>query len=279
MVIPAYNAESFLEEAIRSVHAQTLPVSEIVVVADACSDKTKEIASTLGARVFEQHNRNMSATLNFAIRQTTQPWIALLDADDYWAADKIALQWQAIRNFPGAGLASCDVYTMYPHVTATTSKRELRARWTAVEKVVRKKNCYYTEQVDGGFLVRVFIATPSAIVRHDVFAEVGLFDESLLYGQTLEFFARVLARFPLVFVQQPLVYVRVHDQNHTRGMRGWPSQLSIVDRMLKNPDCYVRGAGKAHREHLKKQFLQAERTFARNQGQAERDGTPGEKLH
>lgn len=265
VVIPAHNAEAFLAEAIKSIHAQTVSVSEIIVVADDCSDRTKEIASALGAKVLEHGRQNMSVGLNLGVRASSQPWIALLDADDYWAPNKIALQWQAIKTFPKAGLIACDAYTMYPHVMASPSPGELRERWKPVEHVVNQHDCYYTEAVDGAFLVRVFIGTPTAIVRRDVFAQVGMFDEELLYGQSLEFFARVLARFPLAFVQIPLVYIRVHDRNHTREMRGWPSQVSIVERMLKNPSRYANGAGQAHREYIKKNFAQAERILARNQ--------------
>ena len=263
VVIPALNAEAFIEEAIRSAQNQTLPVAEVIVVTDDCSDRTKAIASDLGARVFEHNRRNMSVGLNLGISQSTQPWIALLDADDYWHSDKIARQWEAVENFPDVGLISCDHYVIYPHLVASASQRELRERWQNVEAVIKKGDCYYIERVDGGFLTRFFIDTPTAIVRREVFSTLGLFDESLSHFQTFEFFARVLARYPLAFIQQPLVYSRVHDQNHTREMRGWTSHLAVVDRMLKRPEQYVAGAGLAHREYLKRNFLQAERILAR----------------
>ena len=81
VVIPAHNAENFLEEAIRSVHAQTLKPSEIIVIADDCTDRTPQIAAELGATVLEQRRRNMAAGLNLGVKASTQPWIALLDAD------------------------------------------------------------------------------------------------------------------------------------------------------------------------------------------------------
>jgi glycosyltransferase involved in cell wall biosynthesis len=267
VVIPAYNAESFIEEAIRSVQLQTLQVSEIIVIADDCSDRTREIALDLGARVLEHKRRNMSAGLNLGVSISKQPWIALLDADDYWDQNKIALQWKAIETFPEVAIVSCDLYTMYPHVTATTSQRRVRERWNDVENVLRNDDVCYAERVDGGFLVRFFLGTPTVILRRDVFSSVGLFDEDLLYGQTLEFFARVLARYPLAFVERPLVYQRVHDRNHTNNFPGcWTSYLSIVDRMLRNPELYATGAGEAHREFLKRNFLQAERLSARWNG-------------
>ena len=103
VVIPAYNAESFLEGAIRSVRAQTLKVAEIIVVADDCTDRTPQIAAELGATVLEQKRRNMAAGLNVGVNASSQPWIALLDTDDFWDTDKIALQWKANDASPAVG--------------------------------------------------------------------------------------------------------------------------------------------------------------------------------
>jgi len=102
------------------------------------------------------------------------------------------------------------------------------------------------------------------LLRRDVFSIVGNFDESLIYGQTRELFARVMARFPVAFVERPLVYVRVHSANHSRNVEaGWLFYLSIIERMLKNPDMYPKGAGKALRESLKRDFHHNERVLAR----------------
>jgi len=100
--IPAYNAEKYLEEAIGSVHAQTLPVTEIIVIADDCTDRTPQIAAQLGATVLEQKRRNMAAGLNLGVSKSAQPWIAFLDADDVWDKDEIASQWKVIDAFPAA---------------------------------------------------------------------------------------------------------------------------------------------------------------------------------
>ena len=89
VVIPAYNAEKFIQQAIESVHAQTLAVTELIVVADDCSDETESIAEALGATVIKVRARNISAARNAGIGAATQKWIAFLDADDFWTADKI----------------------------------------------------------------------------------------------------------------------------------------------------------------------------------------------
>ena len=76
VVIPAHNAAEFIQQSIESVQAQTLPVVEIVVVADDCSDDTKSIAAALGATVVELKARNISAARNAGIHAATQKWIA-----------------------------------------------------------------------------------------------------------------------------------------------------------------------------------------------------------
>jgi glycosyltransferase involved in cell wall biosynthesis len=266
VVIPAYNAERFIEQSIRSVQAQTLQAAEIIVVADDCSDQTAEIAARLGAIVLEQKKRNPSAARNLGINAATQPWIAFQDADDFWDEEKLAFQWKAIEDCPDAGMISSDFHTVTDGKVTTHPKRNRVARWENFETVAVGDYCRYLEKVNGEFLTHFFLAVPSVLLRRDVFARVGLFDESLFYGQGIEFFARVLARYPLAFVERPLIYQRVHDSNHTRNIApAWSLYITIVDRMLKFPERYPKGAGEAYREQVKRNFLQAERILARRE--------------
>jgi glycosyltransferase involved in cell wall biosynthesis len=262
VVIPAYNAESFIADAIRSVHAQTLRPTEIIVIADDCTDRTPQIAAELGATVLHQKRRNMAAGLNLGISASTQPWIAFLDADDLWEKDKIALQWQAVEACPAA-IISCDLCTLFEGEVMAATERVLRERWNHVESVAIGEQCHFFERVEGEFLVYFYFQTTTVLLRRDVFASVGIFDESLIYGQTRELFARVMARFPVAFVEKPLVYQRVHSGNHTRNLEGGRiAYMSIVERMLKNPDMYPKGAGKALRERLRRDFHETERLLA-----------------
>lgn len=98
-VIPAYNAEATLERAITSAQAQTHPVDEIWIVDDGSSDATLSIAHEFAledARVTVLHRDVPSgapgAPRNLAILSTSAEWIAFLDADDEWLAEKTALQ-------------------------------------------------------------------------------------------------------------------------------------------------------------------------------------------
>lgn len=241
---------------------QTLRPTEVIVVADDCSDRTAEIAERLGVIVLKLKKRNISAARNMGINTATQPWIAFQDADDFWDSEKLSLQWQAISSCPGIGMVCSDC--LFVLDGKVIPPPEVPERWKNYETLVVGDKCRYLKNVTGEFLTRFFLPVPSVLLPREVFAGVGLFDESLTFGQALEFFARVLARYPLAYVERPLVYVRSHDGNSTRNVAAtWPAHVQMVDRMLKFPDKYPGGTGEAYRNQLKRNFLKAERVVAR----------------
>ena len=97
VVIPAYNAAAFLPRCLESVFAQTLKPHEVIVVNDGSVDNTAELAAKLGANVITRPNGGLSAARNTGIKNASSDWIALLDADDIWAPDKLERQVQRIR--------------------------------------------------------------------------------------------------------------------------------------------------------------------------------------
>lgn len=264
VVIPARNAEKFIEQAIESVHGQTLSVMELIVVADDCSDKTESIAEALDATVIKIKTRNISAARNAGVHAATQKWIAFLDADDFWKADKIECQWKAIESFPQAAVVSCDFYVLYDGATVPPSDKDLTMRRDGIAcPVIITKEGTYFPNVDGRVLRWFEIAPQAAMIRRDVFDAAGFFDESLDYLQDIEYFARALRDHSLVIIERPLVYRRLRTDSHSANSEGkWLAYVSIVDRMLRHPDQYPPLAGEQYREHLKLVFASNERAFA-----------------
>ena len=97
VVIPAYNAAHFLPRCLKSVFAQTLKPAEVIVVDDGSTDDTAAVAAALGARVIGRQNGGISAARNTGIQNASGQWIALLDADDLWAPEKLERQVACIR--------------------------------------------------------------------------------------------------------------------------------------------------------------------------------------
>ncbi|MBN8765002.1 MAG: glycosyltransferase family 2 protein [Thiobacillus sp.] len=91
VVIPAFDAAATLARAIESVRAQSWPAHEIIVVDDGSTDATAAVARRFGeaVRLIEQPNRGVAAARNAGAAAATGDWLAFLDADDWYAPDRI----------------------------------------------------------------------------------------------------------------------------------------------------------------------------------------------
>lgn len=91
VIIPTYNRAHVLAEAIDSALAQTVPAHEIIVVDDGSTDDSCAVLARYGdrIRVLSQPNGGVSAARNAGMRMATGDWIAFLDSDDLWTADRL----------------------------------------------------------------------------------------------------------------------------------------------------------------------------------------------
>ena len=104
VVIPAYNAEAYLEECVRSVLTQTHAVTEVLIVDDGSTDGTKILAESFGApvRLLQQKQGGPARARNLGVNEAVGEWIAFLDADDFWLPDKVEKQLLALAADPEA---------------------------------------------------------------------------------------------------------------------------------------------------------------------------------
>jgi glycosyltransferase involved in cell wall biosynthesis len=109
-VIPAYNAARTIARAIDSVLAQSYPTHEIIVVDDGSTDSTAEEVGRFGDRVrmLRQSNSGVAAARNRGAHETTGDWLAFLDADDWYAPDRIAAHAEWIAEDPQLDLLTGD---------------------------------------------------------------------------------------------------------------------------------------------------------------------------
>lgn len=144
IVIPLYNKASFVEKALGSVLAQTLPPLEVIVVDDGSTDNGAQIVRSIGdprIRLVQQANAGVSAARNRGIALAQGEWVVFLDADDWQhpqLLEKLALAHEAI---PAAEmLAGCyrllrsqDAEVIEPWALPETCQIErvddLRSRW------------------------------------------------------------------------------------------------------------------------------------------------------
>jgi len=241
VVIPAYNSEEFIGEAIASVRTQTLPVSEVIVVDDGSSDRTAELAEKLGVFVIRQEHGGISKARNAGIRAAKQDWIAFHDADDIWEPKKIEYQWEAISRYPDAGLVSCDL-SQWIH--GTPAPETVSAVSALPDNEIPMA---YIPRAQGPFLIdQMTYNSPTMLIRRELLLSVGLFDESVSYVEGVECYLRVIARCPIVLIELPLVRQRLHQRNtsgNSVGMR--LSWIRMVERLSAQPEKYPPGAAEA----------------------------------
>lgn len=91
-IVAVYNGAATVDRALRSIFAQTFADNEIVVVNDGSTDATASVLARYGdrIRVITQPNRGLSAARNAGVRASTGEYLAFLDDDDEWMAEKLA---------------------------------------------------------------------------------------------------------------------------------------------------------------------------------------------
>lgn len=204
VVIPAFNSQAYLAEALESVAWQTDEPREVIVVDDGSSDCSAAIArSFAGVRVIQQPNRGVSAARNAGIKAATSDYIAFLDADDIWLPDKLARQQSALDASMGRRIA------WGLHLNFVEPGSTLPA-WMPMDRMH----------------LPVRYVLPSVLVAgRELFEEVGFFDETMTHGEDSDWIARTRrAGVPEAIVEDILILRRLHSTNVShdlaRGVRG-----------------------------------------------------------
>lgn len=110
VVIPAYNAAGFITKTLDSVRVQTFTDYEIIVVDDGSTDNTSEIVNnyiytySIVGKCIRQNNKKIAGARNTGIKAARGEYIALLDHDDLWYPDKLAVVLNEFNLHPGADL-------------------------------------------------------------------------------------------------------------------------------------------------------------------------------
>lgn len=226
-VIPAYNAASYLGSAVASVHRQSVGVNEIIVVDDGSSDNTAAVAESLGppVRCLRQDNAGPAAARNRGIRAADGEWIAFLDADDQWTADKTRAQLEAAEAHPELALIASDMAEVDAGgavtVPSVLERHGMRERFVALAGRPLPRAL-------AALLSKNFIPTGTVLVRRAVLDEVGAFDPRIRYGEDLELWARIAARYPITCLAQVHMLRRRHGANATGATEAMLRDLTQV---------------------------------------------------
>ena len=214
VIVNAYNSESYIADAIKSVLNQSRAVDEIVVIDDGSLDATRQVVAEFadqGIKFIQQQNMGVSAARNKGIRETTGEYIAFLDADDIWLENKTRSQIDYLNAHPEAALVSGFVRLWDPirgtmHVNGKALKNI---------KTLRRE-----------ILVSNVLGNPSMVmIRRSALQEVGIFNEDIRWGQDWDLWQRLVKRFEAGILPEPVTIYRWHKADLSR-VRRWERLMS-----------------------------------------------------
>jgi glycosyltransferase involved in cell wall biosynthesis len=202
VIIPAYNAEPFIAETVKSALHQTFTDLEVIVVDDGSKDRTAERLAEFGdrIRVHRQANAGVAEARNAGVRMAAGTWIAFLDADDLWLPHKLERQ-----------LASQQAPLVYSDRFNIGVRGELPLVQSEVTKM-RDGDVFLPLMLEGNF-----ITNSSVLIRRDVFEATGGFAAGVSPAEDWDLWLRVAERHPVAFCPEPLVRYRFHPDGASRN--------------------------------------------------------------
>ena len=219
VIIPAYNAEAFMADTVKSVLNQTYQDLEIIVVDDGSKDGTLAALEQFGSgiRVHQQPNGGVARARNTGVGLAKGSWVAFLDADDLWLPEKLERQ-LAIASAPMS-------YTDRLNIGSRGDLPELQS--------------VVTRMHDGDLFLPLlregnFITNTSVMIRRELFEKLGGFYTGLNGTEDWDLWIRVAERHPIALVPQPLVKYRFHggsiSRNYARMCR---ERTAVIARALE----------------------------------------------
>lgn len=216
-IIPVFNGEAFVGEALDSIFAQTLLPAEVIVVDDGSGDGTADVVRRFGGRVryLRQENAGPAAARNRGVEAASGGLITFLDADDVWLEEKLARQAQIFAKRPELEILLTHVRNFWVE--------ELRAEEESMQ------DHPLTAPALPGYVTQAMMA------RRHVFDTIGPFNEDLRVGEDTDWFLRAFDRGAFLDVlPDVLVLRRFHEGNLSRQRAAIRDQLvDAVARSLR----------------------------------------------
>ncbi len=207
VLVPVRDGEAYLAEALESALAQEHPPLELIVVDDGSADASAEIAAAHGARVIRQANAGTAGAVNTARQAARGEFLALLDADDRWPADKLSRQLEALGD---AGMIYGDM-TVVDSGGEVLSDSWLQLVWDGVPPSGR--GCF-------GAMLAANPATQSSILlRSDLSRRLGPTPPHLRCADWWLAISAARAG-TIAYLPEPRTHYRSHDNNLGLGTEG-----------------------------------------------------------
>jgi glycosyltransferase involved in cell wall biosynthesis len=229
VIIPLYNKEKYIKNAIESVLDQTFTDFEILVVDDFSSDKSAVIASKFESEkvqlIYHEKNCGLSATRNTGIKKANSNYITYLDADDLWKPTFLESIFQLIQNFPEARIFG----TNYEEVWDTVIKNPRNGSEILPINFTGYINFFKINVKQG-------IYNHGSVCFHkEVYEKVGFYNEKINFSEDLDFNIRANYNFKLAYDNSVQMSYFMQTENQI-------TQSSLLNKTIPDFDSYENWA-------------------------------------
>jgi glycosyltransferase involved in cell wall biosynthesis len=236
VIIPTYNRAEFLRLAITSVLNQTFQDFEIIVVDDASEDHTREVVNNFHDKrikyIRHEVNKRVAAARNTGVLNSSGDYIAFVDDDDEWLPKKLQMQVALIEASPST---IGGVYTGFIQIDQSTGQ-------ILGQMLHKRRGNIYNDLLKSNF-----IGSP-VLLRRECFDRVGLFDESIEFGEEYDLLLRVAKEFHFEYVPEYLYKYLFHGNQLTTNVgamiRGLEAQIR------KHGDSFLK-----HKKHFSNRYI------------------------
>lgn len=230
VIIPTYNSDKYICEAIESVLSQSYLNYEIIVVDDGSYDDTKSIIRDRYplVRYYFTDNKGVSSARNYGISMARGEYIAFLDSDDRWLPTKLEKQRSSFQKNPKLGMVFTE-NSFFNNVGVIQERMNKRKRLMSGD-IVRN------------IFLNSYVATPTVMVRKSIFDKVGWFEEGLLIAEDDNMWMRIGMEYCVELIDEPLVQCRITEGSLSRKSHnifsGIREHIGVIKK--KYPSMYRR---------------------------------------
>jgi glycosyltransferase involved in cell wall biosynthesis len=240
VIIPVRNCCEYIQEALASVLAQDYPNLEVIIIDDGSDDFEYSELERIDSRiqVHRQPGLGVSRARNTAMKLARGKYFAFLDADDIWFPGKLLAQINYFERHPEVGCVfggftkwHCDADGNFPDASEMVADcRQIR------ECDPERSGWIYTR-----LLMGQLVGMNTAVIRREVFEQLGGFDDSMRIGEDYLFWLKVSRVFEMHALDGVVALYRIHDSSAMRRLDD-ENQLTTMLKIatsrwgLSNPD-------------------------------------------
>jgi glycosyltransferase involved in cell wall biosynthesis len=193
VIIPLYNKEKYIENAIKSIINQTFTDFELLIINDCSTDKSVEIASAFVSKkvqiIHHEKNSGLAGTRNTGIKKATSNYVTFLDADDLWKPHFLEKIFHLIQNFPEARIFG----TNYEEIWDKTIKKPHNGSEILADNFIGYVNFFKINLKQG-------IYNHGSVCLHkEVYEKVGFYNEEINFSEDLDFNIRANYHYKLAY--------------------------------------------------------------------------------